>query len=193
MKLITVEKEDIDLRPLMTFEPQKGKSDCNITCKRIMKRMGVYAEGASGKTSIFGAQHPQSYHQLANETSDRDGLDFYEKPYLKAIEYLDKALENSHPVLIGVNHTYLYRGGTGINEGTIDHYVIIFGRKLVKNEQRYMFWDVGNRKGGSTEWYFVLKDEYKLNAEKTYKSGNKPYNVTQIRRNLNESHQIITY
>lgn len=193
MKLLCGGKEDIDLRPLMIFEKQKGKSDCNDTCKRIMERMGVIAEGASGKESIFGAKYPQSYHQLANETSKRDGLVFYEGASRKAVEYLDKSLENGHPVLIGVNHTYQYRGGTGINEGTTDHYVIAVARKLVKGEQRYIFWDVGTRNGASTEWYFVLEEEFKLYAGKTYKRGNKPYTVTQIRRNINESGQVINY
>ena len=182
MKLITG-KPDIDLRPLMTFENQTGKSDCNITCKRIMKRMGVIAEGATGEKNLFGAKYRQSYYQLANENENRTDLIFYEDATKKGVEYLDKALEYGHPVLIGVNHTYQYRGGTGINEGSTDHYVIMVGRKFVDGEQRYIFWDVGTRRGASTEWKFEDMGD-KLYAEKTYKNPAKPFTVTQVRKNL---------
>ncbi len=191
MKLL-ITKEDIDLRPLMTFEPQRGSSDCNITCKRIMKKMGVIAEGATGEISIFGGSYRQSKYQLANETASRDSLIFYEEPSIKGVAYLDRALEYGHPVLVGVHHTFQYRGGKGINEGTTDHYVIIVGRKYVGGKQFYIFWDVGTRRGNSTEWVFEYR-EGKLIADKTYKSGNKSYTLIQIRRNIDENGKTLTY
>jgi len=199
MKLL-VTKEDIDLRPLMTFENQTGRSDCNRTCKRIMKRMGVVAEGATVKAKAFpinstGAQRYESYYQLADETKDRSGLVFRNDSRSKeGFEYLDKALEFGHPVLVGVNHTYSYRSDEDyINETTTDHYVIIVGRKYVEGVQRYIFWDVGTRYGASTEWFFEHQDQYKLHAEKTYKNPAKPFTVTQIRRNLDENDKPIKY
>ena len=112
----------------------------------------------------------------------------------EALIYLDKSLEHGHPILVGVNHTYGYRSDKDfINETTTDHYVIIVGRKFVNGVQRYMFWDVGTRYGASTEWFFELEKDYKLIAKKTYKSGNKPYIITQIRRNKDENNKIIWY
>jgi len=199
MKLI-LDKPDIDLRPLMTFEAQTGHSDCNITCKRIMKRMGVIPEGASVNAEKFpfkvnGVRRRESYYQLADENEERDELIFRDDNKSKeAYKYLDKSLEYGHPILIGVNHTYAYRSNKDyINETTTDHYVIIVGRKYVDGTQRYIFWDVGTRRGESTEWFFEQEVDNKLIANKTYKNPVKPYTVIQIRRNKDENGEIINY
>lgn len=199
LKMI-ITKENIDLRPLMTFEAQKGKSDCNETCKRIMKRMGVIAEGATVKAKKYPLKlnkkiRRESYYQLADENEARTELIFRnDKKSEEGYNYIDKSLENGLPILVGVDHTFNYRSSSDyINETTTDHYVIIVGRKYINGEQQYLFWDVGTRNGASTEWYFVQQDNKKLIAEKTHKKNNKSYTVTQIRRNENESGQIINY
>ena len=95
---------------------------------------------------------------------------------------------------MGVNHTFNYKiGGKNINETTTDHYVVIVGRKNVNGQLRYIFWDVGTPDGASTEWYFIKQDNGTLFAPKTFKKGNKPFLVTQIRRNLDEKGKVIKY
>ncbi len=187
---------DIDLSPFMVFENQKGGSDCNVTCKRIMKQMGVVPEGATIKAKAFpkkenGKSRFESFFQLADENEGRSDLVWREQSKLKeAIDYLNRALMYGHPVLVGVNHTFAYRSESDyINETTTDHYVIIVGRKFVEGVQRYIFWDVGTSRGSSKEWYFELRGDFKLFAGETYK-GNF---VTQIRRNINGNNKTINY
>jgi len=192
--------KDIDLRPLMEFEHQKRKDDCNETCKRIMGKMGVKPEGAG----IISKKYPfkenkdpryECYYQLADENEARTQLIFRDSQIItEANNYLDKALEYGHPILVGVNHTFDYKiGGKNINETTTDHYVVIVGRKNVNGQLRYIFWDVGTPDGASTEWYFIKQDNGTLFAPKTFKKGNKPFLVTQIRRNLDEKGKVIKY
>ncbi|WP_311324870.1 hypothetical protein, partial [Capnocytophaga sputigena] len=190
--------KDIDLRPLMEFEHQKRKDDCNETCKRIMGKMGVKPEGAgiiSKKYPFSENKKPQyeCYYQLADENEARTQLIFRDSQIItEANNYLDKALEYGHPILVGVNHTFNYKiGGKNINETTTDHYVVIVGRKNVNGQLRYIFWDVGTPDGASTEWYFIKQDNGTLFAPKTFKKGNKPFLVTQIRRNLDEKGKVI--
>jgi uncharacterized OB-fold protein len=49
------------------------------------------------------------------------------------------------------------------------------------------------KSGASVDWFFEQEEDYKLIAQKTYKSGNKPYTLTQIRRNLDSNGKIINY
>ena len=179
-------KKHIDLTSKMTFQAQKGKSDCNLTCKKIMRAMKIIPEGAEEKSLAFpklGSKH-ESHYQLADESDLK-----------KAYEYLDKALEFGHPVMVGVNHTFNYRSPDYINETTTDHYVVIVGRECNNGKIRYRFWDVGSKKGDEKEgekWYFEKQENGSLVAFKTHNS--KKYTVTQIRRNRYEnSKDFIAY
>ena len=125
-----------------------------------------------------------SYHQLALENSSKNGLDFFDKKSKEAIKYLDLALENDMPIRAGVNHTF----GGDINEKenpTTDHYVLIVGKKEIKGEIYYQYWDVGTFRGTQEKYKFKLVDGYKLvnedaNAGKG-KEGRK-FKFTQIAR-----------
>lgn len=170
------------------FKKQDKGDNCNATCKEIMNQLGITPEGATGEKSIFGKGY-QSVYQLANENQTRDSLFLYKENSQKALDYIDKALEFGHPIMVGVNHTY----GKTINEGTTDHYVIIVGREYVNQELRYIFWDVGTSRGESTKWYFVKQSDGSLFAQDTYRSDKKSYTITQVRRNIGKDGKIINY
>jgi hypothetical protein len=49
-------------------------------------------------------------------------------------------LENDRPIIVGVNHTI----GRGINEGTTDHFVVIYGREYIDEYHiAYFYYEVG--------------------------------------------------
>lgn len=174
-------KVHVDLRDKMTFRKQSKKDNCTATCKSIISETGVTPEGAIGDESIFeGTKYNQSFYQLANENTDRTELIFYKEKSKEAIVYLNNQLDEGYPVLAGVNHTYKYKGGVGINEGTTDHYVIIVGKSCEEGILYYQFWDVGSQNGDNDKYKFKLLNN-EIVSEVTY-SGKK-YTVTQIRRN----------
>ncbi|WP_108869609.1 hypothetical protein [Aquimarina aquimarini] len=167
-----------DLRWLVNFQSQaKGSTNCGTICRYIIEQIsGTSCEGISRKGL--------AYYQLALENSSKNGLDFFDKKSKEAIKYLDLALENDMPIRAGVNHTF----GGNINEKenpTTDHYVLIVGKKEIKGEIYYQYWDVGTFRGTQEKYKFKLVDGCKLvnedaNAGKG-KDGRK-FTVTQIAR-----------
>ena len=179
MKLIVI-KEDIDLRPLMTFKSQaKGSTNCGTIARNIVAQVdNIYAMPSSA-----GKGH--AYFQLCIENSKATGLIFNKEKSIKAIDYIDRALEYGHPVRAGVNHTL----GNKINEDdypTTDHYVVIVGRKYIQGILYYQYWDVGTFRGQSEHYRFELVDGYKLintNANAGKGKDGRTYTVSQIARN----------
>ncbi|NDV17742.1 hypothetical protein GO009_17130, partial [Muricauda sp. TY007] len=178
-------KKHVDLRKKLIFKKQAaGSTNCGEVARSIIRQLGITCEGYD--------IHGVAYYQLVLENASHTKLVFDKGESIKAIQYLDKAIDFGHPVRVGVNHTL----GGNINEDsypTTDHYVVIVGRKCIDGKINYTFWDVGTKRGKSTEWLFQLRDGYKLVADKTYKSGNKPYTVTQIARNIKPNGKIIEY
>ncbi|WP_438710333.1 hypothetical protein ACSTS3_15060 [Aquimarina muelleri] len=173
MKLL-VTKEDIDLRPLMTFIPQSKGPSCNATCRKILKQMDLTPYGSDNTM------------QLGYEK--KDGIEMILGATEKAVNYIDKVLEYGHPVMVGVDHTFEYRKFGVINEGTTDHYVLIVGRKYESGKQFYIYWDVGTKRGASTEWKFEHRGD-RLIADKTYKNPPKSFTVTQVRKNIGHDYK----
>ncbi|MCV6630153.1 MAG: hypothetical protein OIF50_09865 [Flavobacteriaceae bacterium] len=166
----------VDLRDKMVFKAQsKGSTNCGTIARNIIEKGLTVSCG-------FSAGDNKTYFQLALENNEHDGIIYNVEESKAGIKYLDKALENGYALRAGVNHT-LRKDKTknkNINEKTTDHFVVIVAKKCVDGVINYVYWDVGTQKGESTEWFFELRDEYKLISDNTYKTGNKPYIVTQI-------------
>ncbi|WP_158978903.1 hypothetical protein [Cellulophaga sp. L1A9] len=177
----TCGKKHIDLTDKMIFYDQgSGNQKCNLTCKAIMRQMGVEAEGA---TEV----NRHSFYQLALEDSIHSKLVFAPEKIKTGMAYLDSSLDKNEPVLVGLDHTL--DGGIN-NEGdiqTTDHYVIIIGRKCINGKVYYPYWDVGTMHGSKDAYRFELQSDGTLINENGYGGRNKPdgrkYTVTQIRRN----------
>lgn len=107
-----------------------GVKNCLDLCKMILKKYGLSNFGSSA--NIF---------RLMYEKNGK--LDYYgENPkenYKQAIDCIDRHLENGRPIIVGVNHTI----GRGINEGTTDHFVVIYGREYINKQYVYYYYEVG--------------------------------------------------
>jgi len=176
------DKKDIDLRNKMTFQAQKTKTDCNLTCRKIMSSLDIAPENPTESGN-------QSYYQTSIESADNKRLILNNDDFVNGIKYIDKALDAGYPIMVGVNHTLNY----GYNEtpNTSDHYVIIVGRFCDNNIPKYRFWDVATRMGAEEDFTFVLTPE-KLYSDEVWKKG-RIYTLTQVRRNINSKGKLIEY
>jgi len=178
------EKEIIDLRDKVTFFDQGiGNANCNATCVLILNQLGLKPEFPNQ----ISAKQPKlgkvaSYYQLAEEDNTTKKLEVYEEDFVEGVKYLDKALEQGEPVMVGTDHTYMYvpkSVGHRINEYTTDHYVLIIGRNYKDGKVVYPYLDVGTQFGGKGDYYFTLESDRLISNSRK----NKNYTITQIRRN----------
>lgn len=196
-------KKHVDLSCNLTYKNQLGATDCNATCKTIIKGhpdiIDVEGAGITKKCIYYnfedynqdigyGGIAEKSYYckyQLALENEDGDSLVYNSTTILgDAINYIDTELEKGHPIMVGVNHTYRKdkkESSRYYNDGTTDHYVVIVGRGCNEGIIVYYFWDVASSKCKDVLYKFVLDKKNHLTCDKTY--GTKSYTVTQVRQN----------
>lgn len=101
----------------------------------------------------------------------------------KSVAYLDTQLEKGNPILVGVDHTYKYKGGFN-NDLTTDHFIVIIGRKSDNEGDYYLFYEVGTsykNKGINDNNKLYLQDDYSLKGSTVYNSHF--YTVKQVREN----------
>lgn len=176
-------KENIDLRnDNSKWQTQydskygtKEKQDvaCWKACKDILSNFNV--EGGD-------LEDNKALYQIASESNNKLVID--SEIAKKGINYLNEQLENDKPILVGVDHTYKYKGGFN-NDLTTDHFVVIIGKGCDNNKPYYLFYDVGTSyidKGASDENRLYVKDDYSLHGSTKYTSKHK-YTVSQIRKN----------
>ena len=144
-----------------------------------------------------GVTHPGHNTAVFKLLYEKDGkLQYfgsnYKENYKKAIECIDRHLEKSRPILVGVNHTPKYKSNknkpNGINEGATDHFVVIYGREFVDGYMYYMYYENAYGNGNSRKGYNDEDNRFKYDPDtpsfydsKGYKG--KRYDVTQIRPN----------
>lgn len=151
--------------------------NCLDHCKMILNKYGLTSYGSS-TTAI----------QLLKEYKNK--LVYVSKnplqSYKAAIECIDKHLEAGRPIIVGVN----YQIGNTYNEGTTDHFVVIYGREHVGNEIHYMYYEVG--KTSVSEGYnddenrlkCIFGKNPKFYDEKSELKGGARFDVTQVRPNI---------
>jgi hypothetical protein len=125
--------ENINLGDKSKFVPYgtNGVKNCLDLCKMILKKYGLTNFGSSANIFrlIYEKDGKLSYYG-DNPTAN----------YQRAIECIDRHLENDRPIIVGVNHTI----GRNINEGTTDHFVVIYGREYIdKYHIAYFYYEVG--------------------------------------------------
>jgi muramidase (phage lysozyme) len=176
-------KENIDLRnDNSKWQTQydskygtKAQQDvaCWKACKDVLSNFNV--EGGN-------LENNKALYQIASESNNNLVID--SEIAKKGIKYLDEQLENDKPILVGVDHTYKYKGGFN-NDLTTDHFIVIIGRGCDNNKPYYLFYDVGTSyidKGSSDENRLYVKDDYSLHGSTKYTSKH-TYTVSQIRKN----------
>ncbi|MBE0393917.1 hypothetical protein HNQ02_002810 [Flavobacterium sp. 7E] len=146
---------------------------CWKACKDVLSNFNV--EGGD-------LENNKALYQIASESNNNLVID--SEIAKKGIKYLDEQLENDKPILVGVDHTYKYKGGFN-NDLTTDHFIVIIGRGCDNNKPYYLFYDVGTsyiNKGSSDENRLYVKDDYSLHGSTKYTSKH-TYTLSQIRKN----------
>lgn len=168
--------KNINLGDESKFVPwgTNGMKNCLDHCKLILKRYGLTNYGSSA-TAI----------QLLKESENKlvYATDNPKETYETAIKCINEHLEAGRPIIVGINHTL----GNKYNEGTTDHFVVIYGRE---NDTHYMYYEVG--KSAVVAGYndennrFVYKSgrNPEFYDEKSELKGGVRIDVTQIRPNI---------
>lgn len=167
-----------DKSKVVTFKTN-GITNCIELCKMILKKYGLTNFGSS--SNAFKLMH-EIDGELKHYGED------VKNNYKKAIECIDRHLENNRPIIVGVNHTI----NRGINEGTTDHFVVIYGRGYDETENCYFYnyYEVG--KSSIDAGYddiqnrFYYKDgDMPLFYDSESKRGDKSrFDVIQVRPNM---------
>ncbi len=175
-------KEDIDLRKRdkwqTQFDSKFGNKDkqnvaCWRSCMIVLANHNVNGGNLVNGTARF---------QIATESNNKLVVD--ENIAKKSIEYIDEQLEADKPILVGVDHTYKYKGGFN-NDLTTDHFIVLAGRSSDTQGSYYLFYEVGTsfeRYGISNENKLYIQSDNSLRGSTAYTSKHK-YTVTQVRKN----------
>ena len=154
-----------------------GMKNCLDHCKLILKRYGLTSYGSSANAIQL---LKESGNKLIYASSNPKQL------YESAAECIDNHLKNGKPIIVGINHTI----GNKYNEGTTDHFVVIYGREECKDGIHYMYYEVG--KTSANDGYndernrFIYKDKRnpEFYDEQSEFKGGVRIDVTQVRPNM---------
>lgn len=173
-------KENINLGDKSKFVPygDNGVKNCLELCKMILKKHGLTNFGSS--SNVFRLMHEQSGKLTYFGNNPQDN-------YKRAIECIDRHLEKKRPIIVGVNHTI----GKNINEGTTDHFVVIYGREYDGKNYNYLYYEVGksnvaagfNDKENRFVYDTTKPDKPLFYDEKSSRSDQARFDVIQVRPN----------
>ena len=171
-------KENINLGSKEKFVGWKanGVTNCLDLCKSILKKYDLSEFGSS--SNVFKLMYEKD-GKLVHYGTD------VVNNYKRAIDCIDRHLESNHPIIVGVNHTI----DRGINEGTTDHFVVIYGREYVGEELYYMYYEVG--KSDISAGYNNVENRFKyvetnppyFYDEQSSRGDRCRFDVTQVRPN----------
>ena len=129
------------------------------------------------------------YYDESGDDAISDGFTSkIESKYAQAISCIEHHIDNKCPIMVGVNHTI----GKGKNEGTTDHFVVIYAYgNFGDGKKYYRYYETGsnNTKNGFTGTaervnYFIYDTNNGnplLYNPNTYRTSNTRYDVTQVR------------
>ena len=172
-------KENINLGDSSKFVPwgTNGMKNCLDHCKLILKKYGLTEFGSSSNMFLLLVESVDGLAYTCNNPQDM---------YTSAIACIDKHLEAGRPIIVGVNHTL----GNKYNEGTTDHFVVIYGREYDGKYWNYMYYEVG--KGNVIAGYndttnrfiYIDGDNPKFYDKSSEIRNHARYDVTQVRPNM---------
>lgn len=170
-------KTNINLGSSDKFVPYgaNGIKNCLELCKMILKNYGLNNFGSSA-TAI------KLMYEKGNNLVYYD--DNPKETYEQAIQCIDRHLENNRPIIVGVNHTI----GRNINEGTTDHFVVIYGREFDGDNYIYYYYEVGKSNilaGYNDKENRFIYDPIKpqFYDDKSSRSDKARFDVIQVRPN----------
>lgn len=174
-------KENINLGDKNKFVAYgaNGIKNCLELCKMVLKKHGLTSFGSS--SNMFRLMHEQNGRLTYFTDSPKE-------TYEQAINCIDKHLENNKPIIVGVNHTI----GRNYNEGTTDHFVVIYGRIHDGQFYNYLYYEVGKTNVAAgyndNENRFIYDtsnpDKPQFYDDKSSRSDGARFDVIQVRPNI---------
>lgn len=169
-----------DLGDINKFIPygNKGLYNCLELCKSIL--------------DIYGIKKCYAHNNILKLLYEENNtLKYYgdnpRENYKNTIKCIDKHLENGKPIIVGVNHHF----NKGINEGTTDHFVVIYGKGYDDelNCYYYPYYEVGRSSADNgyneklNRFLYIDSDEPLFYNPKSNHTSKVRYDVTQVRPN----------
>lgn len=167
-----------------------SNKNCLNVCKLTMSKMGQTNFGSSANVLY-----------LASENDSHTALVHYGDPthnYTKAIDCINRHLDAGLAIIAGVNHTLEKK----INDGTIDHFVLIVAREYNSDSGLYEYLYVETRTNNPGNGYnsgnrFIFDptiDMYVDNSARIgpIKGGPNTYTLTELRPNDGDNSGTIT-
>jgi hypothetical protein len=156
-----------------------GMKNCLDHCKLILKKHGLTEFGSPSKMYILLMEDGNKLSYTCNNPKEM---------YEDAINCIDKHLEAGRPIIVGVNHTF----GNKYNDGTTDHFVVIYGREYDGKHYNYLYYEVGksnvaagyNDKENRFVYDTTNPDKPQFYDEKSSRSDQARFDVIQIRSNI---------
>ena len=154
-----------------------GMKNCLDHCKLILKKYRLTEFGSPSNMFLLLKENGN----VLTYTTDNPN-----KLYQEAIECIDKHLEANRPIIVGVNHTF----GNTYNEGTTDHFVVIYGREFDGDYWNYMYYEVGKGNvidgyNDQTNRFIYIEGEQPEFYDKSSEIRNHSrYDVIQVRPNM---------
>ena len=174
-------KKNINLGNKSKFVPYgtNGIKNCLELCKLILKNYGLSSFGSSSNCFKLMTEKNGKLTYCGDDPKE---------VYTNAINCIDKHLEKKRPIIVGVNHTI----GRNANEGTTDHFVVIYGREYIDEHYVYFYYEVGrstvaagyNDKENRFIYDISNPDKPKFYDEKSSRTDKARFDVTQVRPNL---------
>ena len=118
-----------------------GETNCFDLCKIILNNYGINNPGNSSNVYTLKREHNGNLVYFGDNVFEN---------YQNAINCIDNHLENGRPIMVGVHHTF----NKVINDGTTDHFVVIYGRGFDGVNQYYNYYEVGKK-----DVYYGYNDE----------------------------------
>ncbi len=180
------QKANVNLFKAQHFVSYSTTGNCLTVCKNIMSKMGQTSFGSSAKV-IYLARENDAHKKLVHYGDPT-------KNYQNAIKCIDRHLDNDKSIIVGVNHSFK----KDINDGTIDHFVLITGRGYDTEQKAYyyIYVETGSNKPETShnpEGNRFYYDEGKQMFVDTSALNNRSYTITEIRPNDGSSEdQTIT-
>ena len=212
LRVASGNKQGVEVKWISQYDTiqvdRAGDSACKRACEAIMSQLGIKVENpnSNNKVSYQVAIEKDMGYNTKSKTYQRDknmnltdtnkqNQDEYmqidTQAFQDGLAYLDSELEKGYPIVVGVDHSYAYKGKGYNNDFATDHFVVIVGRKYDdKGKLYYLFYDVGTNhenKGTSDDNKLYIKNNQSLEGTSFLKNKdktNKHYFVTQIRKNL---------
>jgi hypothetical protein len=154
----------------------KSNNCCFQTALAMIEQFGV-TTNRSQAIDIATLKNSKSWKEQSDLQADVAKFE-------ENITYIDETLASGNPVLIGVHYQNKYREPYNANKATF-HYMVIVGKIHKNNKEYYWFYDPGRivqNKGISTTNLLEI-DRNKNMIHGIYKN-NKPYTITEVRKNL---------